>query len=293
MLPSEIQKELVLIIQQKTGVYPALSEIRTVGGGCINDARVMKTGQGQFFVKYNLADRFPGMFEAEARGLGILENAGALRVPEVIGNGTGERYAFLVLEFLDSAPRRKDFWEDFGRGLARLHRQTQSHFGLDHDNFIGSLPQQNHFSEHWKDFFITQRIEPQLRLARQSGNTDASLERTFESLFARLDNIFPEEPPALLHGDLWSGNFLTGPNGEAVIIDPAVYYGHRYMDLGMTSLFGGFSPAFYQAYQEEYPLETHWHEGLEVSNLYPLLVHVNLFGGGYLGTVRQVLRKFA
>ena len=293
MLPLEIQKELGYIIQQQRGLAPVLSEIRTVGGGCINDAQVVATDLGRYFVKYNLSDRYPGMFEAEARGLEVLEKAGELKVPGVIAHGTAGRYAFLVLEYLDSGPRQKDFWEQFGRGLARLHRHTHEHFGLDHDNYIGSLPQSNHSCAHWKDFFITQRIGHQLSLAQRARKIDTSLEKKFESLFARLDAFFPQEPPALLHGDLWSGNYLPGPDGEAVIIDPAVYYGHRYMDLGMTRLFGGFSPEFYMAYQEEYPLESHWKEGLEIANLYPLMVHLNLFGRGYLGSVRQVLKKYS
>ncbi|MEE4177208.1 MAG: fructosamine kinase family protein [Bacteroides sp.] len=293
MLPSEIQKELGYIIQQQIGLAPVLSEIRSVGGGCINDARVVKTDQGFYFLKYNHGSRYPGMFEAETRGLKMLEDANEIRVPKVISTGTAGKHDFLVLEYLESGRQEKHFWEHFGRGLARLHNHTAQHFGLDHENYIGSLPQTNAFSESWKDFFMTQRIEPQLRLSRQSGKTDAQLDTLFEQFFVRLDAFFPKEPPALVHGDLWSGNFLTGPNGEAVIIDPAVYFGHRYMDLGMTQLFGGFDPAFYKAYQEEYPLQDNWRDGLEIAKLYPLMVHVNLFGGGYLGSVRQILRQYA
>jgi fructosamine-3-kinase len=293
MLPSEIQKELLHFLQVKTGGSPALLDVKPVGGGCINDAQVVKTDQGWYFIKYNLGSSYPGMFEAEARGLKILMEADSVRVPQVIGTGTAGKYDFLVLEYLESGRKEKHFWEHFGQGLAGLHKNTSQQFGLDHDNYIGSLPQSNTRGEHWKDFFITQRIEPQLRLSRKSGKTDAKLDRHFEQLFARLNAYFPEEPPALLHGDLWSGNYLTGPRGEAVILDPAMYFGHRYMDLGMTRLFGGFDNTFYQAYHEAYPLEDNWREGLEIANLYSLMVHVNLFGGGYLGSVRQILRQYA
>ena len=293
MLPSIIQTGLLQILQEKNGGSPALLYVRSVGGGCINDAQVVKTNQGWYFIKYNHGSLYPGMFEAEARGLKILEKADAVRVPQVIGTGIAGKYEFLMLEYLESGRQEKHFWEHFGRGLAGLHKHAAKQFGLDHDNYIGSLPQSNAFSNHWKDFFISQRIEPQLRLSRQSGKADSHLVSLFEQLFARLDAFFPQEPPALLHGDLWSGNYLPGPDGEAVIIDPAVYYGHRYMDLGMTRLFGGFSPEFYMAYQEEYPLESHWKEGLEIANLYPLMVHLNLFGGGYPGSVRQVLKKYS
>lgn len=292
MLPNELQEEIQVTLHEQTGYHHTITRVTPVGGGCINDAHVVTTNHGRYFVKYNHARRYPGMFEAEARGLEVLKNAGELSVPGVIGTGGAGDQAFLILEYIDSLPQEKYFWENFGRGLARLHKHSNQHFGLDHSNYIGSLPQRNAFSESWADFFITRRIQPQLRLSRESGKTDKELEKKFERLFARLDEFFPAEPPALLHGDLWSGNYMTGNKGEAVIIDPAVYYGHRYMDLGMSKLFGGFAPDFYKAYLSEYPLDGDWQQGIEIANLYPLMVHVNLFGGGYLGSVNSMLRRF-
>jgi protein-ribulosamine 3-kinase len=292
MLPNELQEEIQVTLHEKTGYDHTISRVSPVGGGCINDAHVVTTDQGRYFVKYNHAQRYPGMFEAEARGLEVLKNAGELSVPGVIGTGEAGNQAFLMLEYIDSRPQEKDFWENFGRGLARLHKHTSPNFGLDHPNYIGSLAQSNAFSESWANFFINERIQPQLRLSRESGKTDKELEKKFERLFNRLDEFFPAEPPALLHGDLWSGNYMTGNKGEAVIIDPAVYFGHRYMDLGMSKLFGGFAPGFYKAYHAEYPLDGDWQQGVEIANLYPLMVHVNLFGGGYLGSVNTMLRRF-
>jgi protein-ribulosamine 3-kinase len=292
MFPLALQEAIIKTLHEKTGYDHTIARVSPVGGGCINDAHVVTTDQGRYFVKYNHARRYPGMFEAEARGLEVLKNAGELSVPGVIGTGEAGDQAFLILEYIDSRQQEKNFWENFGQGLARLHKHSNQHFGLDHSNYIGSLAQSNAFSESWSSFFINERIQPQLRLSRESGKTDKELEKKFERLFARLDEFFPTEPPALLHGDLWSGNYITGNKGEAVIIDPAVYYGHRYMDLGMSKLFGGFAPDFYKAYHSEYPLDGDWQQGIEIANLYPLMVHVNLFGGGYLGSVLQILRAF-
>ncbi len=292
MLPDALHREIETVLRENTFLHHTINRVLPVGGGCINDAHVVATDKGRFFVKYNHARRYPGMFEAEARGLEVLKNAGELSVPEVIGTGQADDQAFLILEYIDSRPQEKNFWENFGRGLARLHKHSNQHFGLNHSNYIGSLPQRNAFSESWTDFFIKERIRPQLQLSRESGKTDKELEKKFERLFARLGEFFPAEPPALLHGDLWSGNYMTGSQGQAVIIDPAIYYGHRYMDLGMSKLFGGFAPEFYRAYHDEYPLDPNWQQGIEIANLYPLMVHVNLFGGGYLGSVNSILGGF-
>jgi fructosamine-3-kinase len=173
-----------------------------------------------------------------------------------------------------------------------MHRHTADSFGLDHDNYIGSLPQYNQKRENWPAFFAEMRLEPQMKMARDEGRMDASDQRSFEKLYERLDRIFPEEPPALVHGDLWSGNYMVGPEGEPYILDPAVYYGHREMDLGMSTLFGTFGDAFYRSYDAEYPLEKGWEERSDLANLYPLMVHVNLFGGGFASEVRTILRRF-
>ena len=214
------------------------------------------------------------------------------RLPMGPDNNT---YSLLVLEYIDATPRRGDFWESFGAGLARMHRREpgDNQFGLDHDNYIGSLPQRNGGHGQWIDFFVEERLEAQLKMARDKGKAGRELNTMFASLYRHLPDFFPVEPPSLVHGDLWSGNYMTGSRGEAVIIDPAAYYGHRYMDLGMSKLFGGFSPAFYRAYREEWPVESNWEEALDVANLYPLMVHVNLFGGGYLQNVKSILRRYS
>jgi len=266
--------------------------IRGIGGGSINTAMLIKTSRGDFFAKYNDSSRYKGMFVAEARNLGLLAAARALYTPTVLCTFTLEGKEFLVLEYIESGTPHYDFWRDFGGGLARMHKQSAPQYGLEYDNFIGSLPQLNSQKDNWVDFFIANRLDPMLRMAVDAGKADADLVKKFESLYSKLPDIFPEEKPALLHGDLWNGNCMADLNGEPVIYDPAVYYGHREMDLAMSRLFGGFETEFYEAYHEEYPLEKHWEQRISICNLYPLLVHVNLFVGSYIQSVKNIVCRY-
>jgi fructosamine-3-kinase len=262
------------------------------GGGSINDCYRLETDAGRFFVKVNAADHFPSLFEAEADGLRRLRGAGA-RVPDVIDHGEVDGQGYLLLEWIESGLMRHGFWKELGRGLARLHRHSQAQFGLDRDNYIGSLNQGNAQAADWPSFFIHQRLEPQLKMARDRQRLGDGAAFRFERLFMLIDGIFPEEPPALLHGDMWSGNILCDAKGQPVLLDPAVYYGHREMDLAMTRLFGGFEDPFHAAYQGEWPLAEGWEERVDLCNLYPLMVHVNLFGGGYTAQVESIIKRFA
>lgn len=291
-LPGSLIERLTEHLSAHCGQPVDVEDAFPVGGGSINDAWRLQTDAGRFFVKVNSADRFPSLTEAEADGLGRLRTANALRVPEVIAHGEDHDDAYLLLEWIDGGLQGPGFWEFFGRGLARLHRHTQERFGLERDNYIGTLRQANAPDAAWPAFFIHQRLEPQLRMARDRKRVEAGMAFRFERLFHRLESLFPAEPPALLHGDLWSGNFLCDSEGQPVLIDPAVYYGHREMDLAMTRLFGGFNEALHGAYQDEWPLQQGWEERVDLCNLYPLLVHVNLFGGGYVQQVEAVLRRF-
>lgn len=263
-----------------------------VGGGSINDAYRLDTNEGRFFVKVNNADRFPSMFAAEADGLQRLHATGTIRVPHVIATSEDHDDSFILMEWVEGGLKTDAFWAEFGRSLAALHRNTASTFGLDRSNYIGSLKQVNTPHDHWPEFLITCRLEPQVRMARDRKRIGDGDVLRFERLYAKLNGLFPKEPPALLHGDLWSGNFLCDAEGGPVLIDPAVYYGHREMDLAMTRLFSGFEEEFYTAYNETWPLEAGWEERVDLCNLYPLLVHVNLFGGGYVQQVESVLRRF-
>ena len=263
-----------------------------VGGGSINDARSIQTTGGKFFVKINSASRYPSMFETEAKGLALLEEKRVIPIPHVVGFGEDDADTFLILNYIKAAPKESFFWENFAQKLAALHMNFGKYFGLDHDNYIGSLPQSNRQHNTWEEFFREERLEPQIIRAFNSGAIDRLLLNMFDRFFTRLSNLFPKEPSSLIHGDLWGGNFMVNENGEAVIIDPAIYYGHREMDLGMSQLFGGFDKQFYTTYHKAFPLETGWQERVEYCNLYPLMVHVNLFGGGYAGSVKNIIKKF-
>jgi fructosamine-3-kinase len=266
---------------------------RPLAGGDINDAYEIRLGDGrEVFVKSNVSAP-NDMFVAEARGLGWLAEAKTLRVPAVLAaSGANDVTPFLALELIRPAPRASDFDDRLGRGLAALHRHGAAAFGLDHDNYIGRLPQKNTFVVTWPEFYRVRRLGPQLKAAADAGLAPSRVRRDFERLFAQLEDLCgPPEPPARLHGDLWGGNLLTDDRGEPCLIDPAVYGGHREIDLAMMKLFGGFGPRVFEAYKESFPLADGYRERVALYQLYPLMVHVNLFGGGYLAQVEAALSR--
>lgn len=278
-------------IENLTSKKVEILRVSIVGGGSINDARRIETTEGTFFAKMNSAEEFPKMFETESQGLDFLKEQSPFRIPKTIATGSIEDIQWILMENIRSASKRADFWEEFGRKLAIMHKNSSGNFGLDYDNYLGNLPQKNDRNETWEAFFAEMRIQPQLDLAKGNKKTSTEFLRLFDKMLSRIDRYFPKEPPAALHGDLWTGNFMTDSFGEAVVFDPSVYYGHREMDLGMSKLFGGFDEKFYDAYHEEYPLEPGWEERIHVANLYPLLAHVNIFGGSYTAQVIQILRR--
>jgi fructosamine-3-kinase len=292
MLPDELKKSVEFSLSSHFDKRVEISEIRSISGGCINEAFSLQTNIDKYFIKYNSAVAYPGMFEKEAAGLKILADLKAISVPKVTTTGESGKLAFLILEHIENGTPDRNFWNDFGTKLADLHRNTNNYFGLDHDDYIGSLIQKNNPYPDFFSFFISQRIEPQLKEARNKGAFSQSETRYFDSLFNTLNNIIPEEKPALIHGDLWSGNYMVTANGSPCLIDPAVYYGHREADIAMTKLFGGFQPEFYTAYNQAWPMEKGWQKRMDIFNLYPLLVHVNLFGGSYSGQVLRIIRQF-
>jgi fructosamine-3-kinase len=232
------------------------------------------------------------MFDKEAKGLTLLRESKAIRIPETIAHGRLDGTAFLLLEMIETGYRQTGFWEEFGVALANLHRCSAPQFGLDHFNYIGSLEQPNGFQNNFIEFYIQERLQPQLDLAISANQLNASDERHFQKLYKMLPDLCPDEPPALIHGDLWSGNFLVSADSHPVLIDPSVAYSHRELDLGMSRLFGGFERSFYRAYEETYPLAPGFEKRLPIYQLYYLMVHVNLFGGGYVGSVRRILQRF-
>jgi len=292
MLPAEISDSLFSLFKKILHFDLQIISDSVLSGGSINQVLRLKTNRGYFCLKYNRNGSFPEMFKKEAMGLDILRNAGEIRVPLVIGTDDSGQYSYLLLEFITSAPVGAGFMAGFGHSLARLHRHTGEYFGLSHDNYMGSLQQSNRPNNNFPDFFIRERLAKQLDLAMKNDYLSKEELQKFDQLHEKLPGIIPAEKPSLIHGDLWNGNFIVSEEGRACLIDPAVYYGHREVDIAMSTLFGGFGPEFYSAYQESFPMEKGWKERLDIYNLYPLLVHLNLFGSGYLGEIRRIIRKF-
>jgi len=279
----------------KYSLGAAVKTTRRLSGGDINDAFEVELASGvRVFLKTNPSAP-ASMFPAEARGLDWLRAAGALRVPEVlaVSSGRDDEPCFLVLELLTSGRPARDFDEQLGRGLAELHRAGAEGFGLSFDNFIGSLPQRNRAHDTWADFFWYERLEPQLTRAVAAGQASSRMRTGFERLASKLTQLVgPAEPPARLHGDLWGGNLHVDAQGAPCLIDPAAYGGHREVDLSMMRLFGGFGESVFRAYQELWPLAPGHAERIALYQLYPLMVHVNLFGGGYADSVERSLARY-
>lgn len=264
-------------------------------GGDINQAFHVWLQDGrELFVKTQSA-ALPGLFRDEARGLAWLAQADALRVPEVLlaAEADADGPACLVLAWVERGTRGRNYAEQLGTGLARLHRTAAACFGLDHDNYLASLRQDNTRSERWGNFYAERRIAPLAQLAALRGELPQALQHRLERLLVRIpDLVGDEEPPARLHGDLWSGNVLCDESGTPVLIDPAVYGGHREIDLAMMRLFGGFSDAVFDAYHAACPLSPGHEERVPLYQLYPLLAHVNLFGSAYLSQVSHCIARW-
>ncbi len=276
-------------IRAATGEGFQITACRPVGGGCINLAYVIEGGGRRYFVKTNRAG-LADMFGAEARGLAELESARALRVPHPVATGKSGDASFLVLEHLQLGGSGN--WAELGVRLALQHRKTADAFGWMRANTIGSTPQVNTWTENWPSFLREYRLGPQLRLAAENA-LGGRIQRLGHDLLGQLEAFFPGYAPlpSLLHGDLWGGNAAFTASGEPVVFDPAVYYGDREADLAMTELFGGFGSAFYAAYRETWPPDPGHAARKNLYNLYHILNHANLFGGGYVGRAEDMMQR--
>jgi fructosamine-3-kinase len=264
---------------------------RALHGGDIHSAFRVELGGGEVLFVKSSSGAPQGMFTEEARGLDWLRSADSLRIPAVIAvadEAQGPR--FLALEFLEPGRHESTFDERLGRGLAALHRAGAPGYGFDHDNYVGSLPQSNRTHSTWPAFYREERLLPLVRRAIDRRVLAASAAASFDRLFGRLESLVgPAEPPSRLHGDLWAGNLHADDRGQPCLIDPAVYGGHREIDLAMMRLFGGFGERVFDAYREAWPLAAGYETRIALYQLYPLLVHVNLFGGGYAGSALRAL----
>lgn len=267
---------------------------QSVTGGDINQALRVDFDGTRCFVKVNPTAP-PGFFQAEARGLALLRSARVCRVPQVLYVAEAEAPypAYLVLEWLQPGAGMIDFPVQFGRIIASLHQLHAAAYGLDQDNFIGLLPQANGLLADWIPFYRERRLLPQITLARAQGLLSPERERRLEQVMARLDRWLDGIPrqPSLLHGDLWAGNYMIVDHHPA-LIDPAVYYGDREIELAFIELFGGFPAGFMAAYAEAYPIEAGYADRRALYQLYPLLVHLNLFGAAYANQVDAVCKRY-
>lgn len=266
----------------------SIKNSQPLSGGDINEVFLLKCDQGDLVYKLNSASKFPRMFEAEAKGLELLSQSGSFKIPTVFAEGAIDDIAYLLLEYIPSGKPNEKFWEVFAENLATLHKTTSDQFGLDHDNYIGSLQQKNRTENSASQFYINQRLRPQFEIASEKGYNFSKSEKFFKNISEEILN----EKPSLIHGDLWSGNYLVSEKNEAVLIDPAVSYGLREMDLAMMRLFGGFPEEVFNRYNDLFPLEKNFLERTKIFQLYYLLVHLNLFGSSYLDRVQQIYKRF-
>ena len=282
-------QSLYQAISAATGDKLSSPAVENVGGGCINQAYRVRTDSKDYFVKLNdknLAD----MFVAEAEGLAELASAKAIAVPSVVCYGIVEQYSYLVLDWFETGIGGND--SHFGEQLATLHRHEKAQFGWHRDNTIGATHQPNDWTADWVSFWQQQRLGFQLELAEKNGH-GGKLQTLGAQLLERIPDFFTDYQarPSLLHGDLWSGNYASLKNGEIIIFDPAVYYGDREADLAMTELFGRFPADFYAAYNATYPLDSGYSVRKQLYNLYHIINHLNLFGGGYHGQSLRMLES--
>jgi protein-ribulosamine 3-kinase len=287
---------VISFIQEKVKTYFSTDDKITlsgVGGGCINQCYRLTVNDHQLFCKINSATKFPQLFLKEAEGLQRLKNSGTVITPEVIDHFESGEHQVLLLEWISDGVRTEQFWVCFAEHLAALHETSNRDFGLDVSNYMGSVKQSNHPDEDWCTFFVNERLSPLVKHCIAQGLLNSRHENQFTRIYAKLPDIFGKETkPSLVHGDLWSGNFMCNHNSEPVLIDPAVYFGHPAVDLGMTSLFGGFNQRFYEAYDYHRPFPPNHHEQWDICNLYPLLIHLVLFGKSYLQQIEKTLEQY-
>ena len=282
-------QEIANQIAKKTGSQFDIVQTRSVGGGCINQAYQVRGQDKTYFVKLNQAAQVE-MFHAEALGLKQMYATKTITIPEPIYWGTAGNSAYLVLEWLDLGRGNNSSWLEMGKQLALMHYQgTNDRFGWDINNTIGSTPQINTWNSNWADFFAEERIGYQLRLAQRKGGNFPEIQSIVRKVRSRLADREPEA--SIVHGDLWSGNADITTQGQPTIFDPATYYGDREVDIAMTELFGGFPPAFYQGYNQQWQLDTGYKKRKNIYNLYHILNHFNLFGGSYSSQAQRMIQQ--
>ncbi len=276
-------------ISQTIGQNFEITQRHTVSGGCINQSYSLSDGNLTYFVKLNQATKVE-MFAAEAQGLQEILATNTIKVPSPLCWGTTQNNSYLVMEWLEFNDGNSGSWEMMGQNLAKMHKaKVSQQFGWGVNNTIGSTPQINTLTANWADFFAEFRLGYQLKLAQRRSGNFPDYQKVVTIIREYLINHNPQ--PSLVHGDLWSGNAAITIDGEPVIVDPAAYYGDREVDLAMTELFGGFPSAFYRGYNQEWQLDQGYQQRKTIYNLYHILNHFNLFGGGYGHQANKMIKQ--
>lgn len=278
-------------LSEKLGIN--VLQIKPVSGGDINKSYCIVSDREKYFIKLNFSKNYPGLFKAEALGLKKLSVSNYLGIPTVLKTGEIGDQQYLLMEWIYTELNPKLYSNELlARGLAAIHQTHQENFGFESDNYIGTLKQFNNVHKSWADFYYGERLYPLLRIMVDKYNLEPSCFGMLEKLHKKINVLFPIEQPSLLHGDLWCGNVMGGKGGKPHIYDPAVYFGHREMDLGMMKLFGGFDNDVFEIYNELFPLENEWQFRIQLTQLYPIMVHAVLCGGIYVKEVLNTLTLF-
>lgn len=280
-----------IVLSEGLGRSLEVLEVIHQSGGSISQAAIIKTREGHFFLKWKKA-LGSNPFVIEQQDLNLLRLNTDLKIPEILAFGETEGRFYLLIEAIDVGSNTPAYWESLGVGMAHLHRKTAQEHGLSYNNHIGRLEQKNAFKASWHEFFITMRLNVQLELALKNKLVDSRFSRKFTHIYKTIPHLIPDLPPSLLHGDLWSGNILATSRDKACLIDPAIYYGSREIEIAFTYLFGGFDPLFYESYTNTFPLMEGFEERVPIYNLYPLMVHANMFGATYLNAVESIIDQF-
>lgn len=265
---------------------------QAISGGDIGLAFRLKTQDDFYFLKIYSGKIGMQMAKAEVLGLQAIAQTQTMAVPQIIASGSFENNGFIIMEYVESNAPTPSAYKRFGMQLAEMHRETESSFGFATDNFIGRLPQRNAWHKSWAEFYWKERLLPQYQQAINQGYFSSHRLPTDEKAMGVIASIFPDTLPALIHGDLWGGNFLISTKGIPYLIDPAVYYGHPAIDIGMSKLFGGFSQHFYDAYYGHRGIKPYDTAQIDLAQLYFLFVHLNLFGQGYLSSVSNLIQRY-
>lgn len=278
-------KHLENLLSEKIEIFEPVS------GGDISKAYKIETSNEFFFIKINTSTNAFDMFQKEVKGLHLIKQTQTIKTPKVIAFNNFNQTTYLILEYIETKPPSTHDFRVLGEQMAKLHQCTSENFGLVTDNYIGRLKQSNSIKNNWLDFYVEERLNPQLVLATKKGLLNEKECPSISRMKDRLSLYFEDIKPSLIHGDLWSGNYLISNNGIPYLIDPAVYFGHNEVDIAMTKLFGGFDNAFYESYHSIIPQDKHTPYRIEVYQLYYLLVHLNIFGSSYYGSVNTILKK--